>query len=169
MKQQPHPDDEHFDKKIDYLTIRLEQTLTHLQIASKQIYLLDGAVLAFAYFVVNAFGFTKPIAFFLGTLSVMLAVLNYIHTQFISTQSHWYRQNDKRIRELLKEPDTARLPPKKITKTLFTSSHGNMKKIHLWITLWLVILSVILFVYASGNIEQLPMKKEKTQAENLKK
>jgi len=161
------PDDQNIDKRIDYLKMRLEQTLTHLQIASKQIYLIDGAVLAFGYFVVNAFGFTKPIAFFLGTLSLLLAILNYIHAQFISTQSHWYRQNDKRIRELLKEPDAPRPPPARIIGNLFTSSHGNIKKIHLCITLWLVILSVILIAYASCNIERLPMKKEKTQMENV--
>jgi hypothetical protein len=142
--------DEHLDKRVEYLTKRLDHTINHLQTASKLIYIVDGAVLAFAYFMLNTFGFTKRIGFFLGVLSIILAGLNFLHSRFILTQSHWYRENDKRIRSLLKEPDVDRLPVRKFTKSLFTSSHGNLKHIHVWITCWLVVLSVILFLYASG-------------------
>lgn len=151
-------DEQLLDKRVDYLKMRLDHTLTHLQTASKLIYIVDGAVLAFAYFVINAFGLTKPISIFLGTLAIVLAGLNFLHSRFILTQSHWYRENDKRIRKLLKEPDVGRLPDRKYTKDLFTSSHGNLKHIHVWITIWLVIMSVILILYACGLLGEIQMR-----------
>lgn len=151
-------DEIYLGKRVDYLKMRLDHTLTHLQTASKLIYIVDGAVLAFAYFVINAFGLTKPISFFLGFFGIVLAGLNFLHSRFILTQSHWYRENDKRIRALLNEPDVGRLPAGKYTRTLFTSSHGNLKHIHVWITFWLVVMSVILFLYAFGVLGEIQMR-----------
>jgi hypothetical protein len=149
------------EKRIDYLKMRIDHTLTHLQTASKLIYLVDGAVLAFVYFVVNAFGLSRPIALFLSTLGVILAGLNYLHSRFILTQSHWYRENDKRIRDLLKEPDIDPLPASKYTKTLFTSSHRNLKNVHILITFWLIMMSIVLFLYWCDLFEEIQMRNNK--------
>ncbi|WP_020586484.1 hypothetical protein [Desulfobacter curvatus] len=41
--------------KVEYLQKRLEQTLQHSQAATKLIYLVDGAVLGFCYFIIKEF------------------------------------------------------------------------------------------------------------------
>jgi len=141
---------ENLETRIDYLKMRLDHTLTHLQIASKMIYLIDGAVLAFAYFLVNAFGLSRGIAAFLAAVSFILAGINFLHSRFILTQQHWYRQIDQRMRELLDERDLQPFPESKVTKNLFTSSHRNLKHVHLWITFWLSGVTILLLLYALG-------------------
>jgi len=138
--------------KVDYLKMRMDHTLTHLQAASKLIYLVDGAVLAFLYFLVNAFGLTRGIAFFLAAVTFILAGLNFLHSRFILTQQHWYRELDLRLRKLLKEDDLEPVPNGKFTKGLFTSSHRNLKHVHIWIFLWLIIATVFLLLYACGAV-----------------
>lgn len=150
---------DNLETRIDYYKTRLDHTLTHLQIASKMIYLIDGAVLAFAYFLVNTLGFSRCTAFFLAFLSLILAGINFLHSRFILTQQHWYREIDKRMRNLLNEKD---LQPyeqsdikidwftRKFKKDWFTSSHRNLKHIHLWITIWLLAIFVFLFLYWLG-------------------
>jgi len=143
--------------RIDYLKMRLDHTLTHLQAASKLIYLVDGAVLAFLYFLVNAFGLTRSIAFFLAAVIFVLAGLNFLHSRFILTQQHWYRQLDLRMRKLLDEDDLEPIPDGKFTKGIFTSSHRNLKHVHTWIFLWLIIATVFLLLYACGLFDEVQM------------
>jgi hypothetical protein len=141
---------ENLETRISYLKMRLDHTLTHLQTASKMIYLIDGAVLAFAYFLVNTFGLSTGLAFFLAALSLILAGINFLHSRFILTQQHWYREIDIRMRELLHERDIPPVPKDIFGKEWFTSSHRNLKHIHLWITFWLIVATVILFLYGLG-------------------
>jgi hypothetical protein len=141
---------ENLETRIGYLKMRLDHTLTHLQTASKMIYLIDGAVLAFAYFLVNACGLSRGIAVFLAVVSFILAGINFLHSRFILTQQHWYRQIDIRIRELLDERNIPPVPKDKFTKELFTSSHRNLKYIHLWIAFWLIVITAFLFLYGLG-------------------
>lgn len=141
---------ENLGMRIDYLKMRLDHTITHLQAASKMIYLIDGAVLAFAYFLVNTFGLSRSISGFLAAISFVLAGINYLQSRFILTQQHWYRQIDQRMRELLDERDLQPVPENRITKNWFTSSHRNLKYIHVWIASWLIVVSVLLLLYASG-------------------
>lgn len=149
---------ENLGTRIDYLKMRLDHTLTHLQAASKMIYLIDGAVLAFAYFLVNAFGLSRGIAVFLAAVSFILAGINFLHSRFILTQQHWYRQIDIRMKELLEERDLPPVPKNRFTKEWFTSSHRNLKHIHLWIGFWLIITTAILFLYGLGVFCEIQMK-----------
>jgi hypothetical protein len=149
---------ENLETRIDYLKMRLDHTLTHLQAASKMIYLIDGAVLAFAYFLVNAFGLSRGIALFLAAVSFILSGINFLHSRFILTQQHWYRQIDIRMRELLDERDIPPVPQKRFTKELFTSSHRTLKNIHLWITIWLILIAAFLFLVWLGVFCEIQMR-----------
>jgi hypothetical protein len=149
---------ENLGTRIDYLKMRLDHTLTHLQTASKMIYLIDGAVLAFAYFLVNGFGLSRGIAVFLAAVSFILAGINFLHSRFILTQQHWYRQIDIRMRQLLDVRDLAPVPKNRFTKEWFTSSHRNLKHIHLWIAFWLIVATVILLLYGLGLFCEIEMR-----------
>lgn len=145
--------------KIDYLKSRLDHTLTHLQTASKMIYLIDGGVLAFAYFLVNRFGLSRGIAIILAAVSVILAGVNFLHSRFILTQQHWYRELDIQMRNLLNVEDLTQYEQskfkidwfaKKFNREWFTSSHRNLKYIHIWIAIWLILTTLILSLYGFG-------------------
>lgn len=152
------PKQDNLETRIDYLKMRLDHTLTHLQAASKMIYLIDGGVLAFAYFLVNGFGLSRGISGFLAAVSFILAGINYLHSRFVLTQQHWYQQIDQRMRELLHERDLQPVSKGKVTKGWFTSSHRNLKHVHVWIAFWLIAVTVFLVLYASGLISEIQMK-----------
>jgi hypothetical protein len=141
--------------RVEYLKTRFDHTITHLHVTNKQIYLIDGAVLTFSYFLITGFGLTKSIALFLAVLSFILAGINFLHSRFILTQQHWYREIDIRIRKLLNEEDIKPIPKHNIYKNLFTSSHRNLHHIHILIVFWLIFLAIILILYAIGVIPEI--------------
>lgn len=140
--------------KIDYLKTRLDHTLTHLQTASKMIYLIDGGVLAFGYFLVSKFGLSRNMALFLAPISWILAGINFLHSRFILTQQHWYREIDRRIRDLLDQSDLPSFT-EQFPRSWFPSSHRILKHIHVWIVLWLFLISIFLLLYGFGLIPEI--------------
>lgn len=157
-QRQQSAKDAAINNKTDYLKMRLDHTINHLQAASKLIYLVDGAVLAFAYFLIDAFGLTKGLAFFLAGITIILAGVNFLHSRFILTQQHWYRQLDKRLRELLEERDLEPVEGGKITGTLFTSSHRNLKHVYILIVVSLILIAAFLLLYWLGVIPEIQMR-----------
>lgn len=129
--------------RVEYWTKRLDQTLSHLQTASKLIYLVDGAVLAFAYFIVNIFGLTRSVAGFLSTVAFVLSCINFLHSRFILNQAHWYRMNDKHIRNLLDQKEIVSR-----RDGCFNSSNDVLKLIHIVISVWSLLITAILLGYA---------------------
>lgn len=94
----------------EYLKLRLEHTLQHLQQATKLIYLVNGAVLTMLYFVAQL----DKYPYKRGTLVCLLAVLAFInvaHALFYMRAAGFYHQFDTDLRAKLtkKIPKTA--PP----------------------------------------------------------
>ncbi len=146
--------------RVEYWKTRLEHTLSYTQAAAKQIYLIDGAALAFIYFTVTSLNFSPSIAWFLATLTLVLSSINYVHSQFLVSQQHWYNTCRSNWRHLVAvDPlDEKRLSPKRFTKTLLTSSHGNMKLLHIVISLWFMLLTVLLVLYALGHVTEIQFR-----------
>src|SRR5215204_2333715 len=92
--------DEQIFKLLDFLTKRLDHTLTHTQTSTQHIYLVNGAILAATYF---AFGQKWPlwVSFIIAAgLASLLGVVNWLHANFLNMQSAWYRAIDEEIREV---------------------------------------------------------------------
>ena len=51
-----HSSSEEKKLQVDYWMKRLDHTLQHTQASTRQIYLVDGAVIAFIYFMIQSFG-----------------------------------------------------------------------------------------------------------------
>jgi hypothetical protein len=133
------------DKKITYLSKRIEITINHLQVASKQIYIIDGAILGFGYFITKNLSGNKMFYLFLFALALLLSIINFLHSRFVIIQSHWFRQNDIRIRELLEEPNATNPKPFLCIKGL-SSAHTVHMLIHTSVLIFSLILSVVFLV-----------------------
>ena len=129
--------------KVEYLQKRLEQTLQHSQAATKLIYLVDGAVLGFCYFIIKEFD-KNPISLSLAAfLVIILAILNYLHAGLIGNQQSWYNGIDIQVRKLLMLDEI-----KHVGKPLPLcpkSSHKIWQRIHFVLTVSLIIVSLMLF------------------------
>ncbi len=93
--------------RVDYWLKRLDHTLSHTQIGSRLIYVVDGALLALLYFSLNTFG-TKPSTFFVIAVALpvlFLSLLNWLHARFILVQYAWYKGIDKKLMTLLSETE----------------------------------------------------------------
>jgi hypothetical protein len=141
--------------RLEYWQKRLEHTQNYTQSASKQIYLIDGAVLAFIYFIITTLGLSRPVALFILTVVFVLACLNFLHSRFIKVQQHWYLQIDQHLLSLLNQPYMPSIPKKRFTGKLFISSHRILSQIHIIISLWLLGACLFLFLYALGVIPEI--------------
>src|SRR5262249_32461126 len=95
----------------EYLKLRLEHTLQHLQQATRLIYLVNGAVLAMLYFVAQLSGYPYK----RGTLVCILAVLaflNIAHALFYRRHSVFYARFDDDLRTHLTKKIPKTPPPK---------------------------------------------------------
>lgn len=140
--------------RVDYWFKRLDHTLTHTQTSSRLIYLVDGAVLAMVYFVINAFGSTRQIVFFASLPVLVLAVLNGMHALLISTQHWWYRSIDKELAALL---GMRRLEPSDTTKHWWRSTHGIYKWMHWLIGGLLFVMACLMLAYGIGWFSDLAL------------
>lgn len=92
--------DEQIFKLLDFLTKRLDHTLTHTQTSTQHIYLVNGAILAAAYF---AFDRNWPlwVSFIIAAvLALLLCLVNWLHANFLNVQNAWYRAIDEEIRKV---------------------------------------------------------------------
>lgn len=79
--------DERMFKLVEFLTTRLEHTLNHSQTSTKHIYLVNGAILAAAYFL---FGRSLPLwaaCAVTAALALLLCLVNWLHANFLNVQS----------------------------------------------------------------------------------
>ncbi len=82
------------NEEAEYYKTRLEHTLKHTQESTRLIYLVNGAVLALVYFVVErATSFPHRKAVVVGALLV-LALTNLLHALLLGVQHQWYRKID---------------------------------------------------------------------------
>lgn len=143
-------DNERLKLRIEYWHKRLEQTLQHLQAATKLIYLVDGAVLGFCYFWIKTLGVSRTS---IGTACLpvlLLAVMNYLHAGFIGNQASWYTGIDTKLRRLLDQSPVEHQRAW-LTFLIPKSSHKTYQAIHLAIFFVLLIAGVLMLLYGLGN------------------
>ena len=86
---------------VEYLTKRLDDTLRHNQVSTRNIYFVNGAILAAIYFTFGRQEFAEQWRFFIAAiLSLLLAVVNWLHANFLRNQNSWYGAIDAQIREV---------------------------------------------------------------------
>ena len=73
----------------EYYKTRLEHTIAYTQQATRLIYLVNGAVIAFLYFVLNATALPNKNLIAILVL-ILLAIINSLHTFLIESQRRWY-------------------------------------------------------------------------------
>ncbi len=141
-------DREQTKMRVDYWTKRLDHTLTHTQTASQLIYLIDGAVLALLYFAVGQLDISRTVILLSTFPVVVLAIINYLHSEFVRVQHHWYRNIDNKLIERLGETEIPS-PPKSSFRFL-SSAHEIYRSIHVVIWVSLALLAVAMFLYGVG-------------------
>jgi hypothetical protein len=74
----------------EYFKIRLDHTIQHTQKATSLLYLIDGALLAMFYFVVEKLGSWPVERGIQAFILILLGLLNAVHGYFLLRQSVWY-------------------------------------------------------------------------------
>lgn len=138
-----------------YWLKRLDHTLTHTQTASRLIYVVDGAVLALIYFVIQAFGASRQIILFMSVTAILLMVLNLLHARFVIIQREHYRAIDAKLLLLL---DQQQVKYETERKTL-ASTHGIYCMIHIAIALFVAIAAAVMLLYGLGYFSEVKLLK----------
>lgn len=145
LKQQPGVE-KMLDLRVKYWSKRLDHTLTHTQTSSRLIYLVDGAVLALVYFLIQAFSATRQVILFSSLPMFLLVVLNMLHARLIDIQHSWYSGIDAKLRELLVVNPVQHSKERRF----LGSTHGIYRSIHLVIATFLFVTTLTMLLYGLG-------------------
>ena len=91
--------------RVEYWTTRHSNTYASTVSSSRLVYYIDGAVLALMYFVIDKLGGGRQIILVMSFPKLVLAIINYLHSEFIQIQHNWLMNIDKRLLEILDEPE----------------------------------------------------------------
>lgn len=123
----------------EYYKTRLEHTITYTQQATRLIYLVNGAVVAFLYFVIkDAESLPNKNSIVIFVL-FLLALINGLHTLLIISQRRWYSTIDEHY--------AASVRATVIMKKGRLSTHILYGLIHFVIVIALILAAVYLFLY----------------------
>lgn len=143
--------------KSDYWYKRLDHTLQHTHIATKLIYIADGAVLGFCYFWIRNLNFEWYAILTAAFPVFLLAVMNYFHACFITNQNSWYNGIDAKLQNLLSQSEVdhseqLKHKPEQSTPifdefVLIKSSHRNLRAIYVAVCGALIIAGFVMISY----------------------
>jgi hypothetical protein len=148
-------DDKRLELSTNYWLQRLDHTLTHTQTSSRLIYIVDGAVLALIYFVVQAFGAPRQIIFVMSIIMFLLMFLNLLHARFVIIQREHYRAIDDQLRRLLNQP---KVQFQTVRKRL-ASTHGIYCFIHVVIAVFIALAAIAMILYGVGYFQEIKLLK----------
>jgi hypothetical protein len=139
-----------------YLQTRLQHTLTHTQTASRLIYVVDGAILAFVYFLLKDLRtVTSEIRVIAAVFVGLLAALNGLHAWFIYRQRFWYHTIDRQAREVLGLGDplaSSREERGPVLRLIF-STHFTYCVMHLLVAMVLCAFTAVLLIGSPTAID----------------
>jgi hypothetical protein len=94
----------------EYLRLRLEHTLQHLQQATRLIYVVNGAALAMLYFVaqLESYPYRRGT---LGCILIVLGLINWAHALFFMRLAGFYHKFDDDLRANLTRKIRKTPPP----------------------------------------------------------
>lgn len=114
------------DKALEYLYHRLRHTLDHTIFATKNLYLVNGALLALIYFILGSgLSLKLALASVAGVLA-LLGVINLFHAKLFRYQGTWYYVVEREIQVLLKDPED-RNPEDQICLDIWAAFHNEIK------------------------------------------
>ena len=145
--------------RVQYWTKRLDHTLTHTQTSSRLIYLVDAAVLALVYFVIQAFDATRTIIGFASFPMLVLTGLNVMHALLIRSQRRWYNGIDNKLMGVLTVDPVFPDDPKHPKHRWWNSTFGIYQAMHWWIAVALFVMAGSMIAYSLGQFSELPIHK----------
>ena len=133
---------------VDYYKTRLSQTIKYTGDSTRLIYAVNGAVVAFIYFVVGKLGSFEYTRHIVVAALVVLAIINLLHARLLVVQRAWYRKLDEKYaaasgarRVALDESQCF-----KRTTAWFGSTHNLYATIHFVVALTLVVAAIFTWV-----------------------
>jgi hypothetical protein len=141
--------------RVEFWSKRLDHTLSYTQTATRLIYLVDGAVLALLFFLIQTLGTTRSVIFIIAFPTILLSLLNLLHSRFMSLQHSWYTGIEAQMRQLLGQEQIVHRPARRY----FASTHGVYRAIHILIWLFLTAAAVVMLLYGLGYFELLEIRK----------
>jgi len=146
--------------RVEFWSKRLDHTLTHTDASNRQIYIVDGAVLALVYFAMQAFGIdpkgelSHKVTGIAAVSTLLLAILNCFHVLLLRSQGTWYSEIEKKLLGLL---DQQSAQPGK--RPWYRGTHRIYAAIHVAITGFLLFASLVLAAYSMGCVETITVLK----------
>lgn len=137
----------------NYWLKRLDHTLTHTQTSSRLIYLVDGAVLALVYFVIQTLGASRQVIGLMSAPTLLLTLLNGFHARLVIIQREHYLAIDSQLRQLLNQPQVQFRTP----RHHLASTHGLYCAMHIVVALFLAISAVTMILYGLGWFSEIKM------------
>lgn len=110
---------------------------------------MDGAVLAFVYFIIKALGAGRQVALFVSVPIVLLAALNWLHAELISRQSSWYSGIAERLQTLLGQDAISHKHSHGGLRP--SGTHSAYQMIHIAIAVALLLLGAMMIGYGLGT------------------
>jgi hypothetical protein len=140
--------------RVEYWSKRLDHTLNHTDTSFRRMYLVDGAVLALVYFVMQTFGITpigelsRRVSGIVAIPTFLLALLNGLHVLLLRSQGLWYSKIDMMLLGLL-----AQEPAREAARPWYKNTHGIYAALHSLIMLFLFAAASGMFLYSWGYFE----------------
>jgi hypothetical protein len=134
--------------KVQYWLKRLDHAIDHIQSSSKLIYLVDGAVLAAVYFFLGTVGLSRQAIFFASFIFLLLAVINYLHSEVIRHRNQEYINISNRLLAILGERSEHKWPTGH-----FVIKRDLYRLIHIVISVALLLIFLAALLYGSGCFE----------------
>ena len=161
-------------KETEYFRNRLEHTVGFTHEATKNIYLVNGAVLAIAAFVASDTlkidGRLKLNG--LVILLIMLGIVNLFHALILLYQGYWYRILDlgyAKYSGIFKRPDISSLVSPRWLSKAKLGTHRSYFLMHLVISLSLFLTAFYLYLYLDSIGVSMQAKPEARSSNPLRK
>ena len=140
--------------RVEFWKKRLDHTLSHTDTSNRQIYIVDGAVLALVYFAMQAFGIdpkgelSRRATGIAAAPTLLMAILNCFHVLLLRSQGTWYSEIEKKLLGLLDQQSALG-----IRSWYYKGTHQIYAAIHVAITGFLLFAALVMFAYSMGCFE----------------
>ena len=135
--------------QVEYWMKRLDHTLQHTQTSTRHIYLVDGAVIAFIYFLIRFCGTERSIVLLASIPIFLLSILNFLHARIIRSQQGWYAAICERLMDLLNQTQ--------VEREFIISTHGTYRYIHIVIAVTLALMGILMLSYGLGAFSEIQL------------
>lgn len=144
------PRDSDKKAKIEYWTKRLDHAANHIQNSSRLVYLVDGAVLAFVYFLADKIGYSRHAILGTSFIFLLIATINYLHSEFIRHMNNEYKNINNKLLALVGDQSEHTWP-----KGHLVIEYDHYRLIHWIISFFLLIVFLVTLLYGLGCFREI--------------